>query len=42
MEKPLFHYYSEPCMEEHRKFKGFIVIATKMPELKRRENPGPP
>lgn len=42
MEKTLSHCYSEPCIEEHRKFKGFIVIATKMIELKRRETQGPP
>lgn len=41
MGKPLFHYYSEPSMEEHRGFKGFIVIATKTLELKRRENQRP-
>lgn len=38
MGKLLFHYYSEPRVEEHKSFKGFIVIATKTFELKRREN----
>lgn len=41
MRKHLVHYYSQPCMAEHRRFKGFIVTAIKTLELKRRENQGP-